>query len=65
LAVAARLLTPYFPGGGLERAGALTALVGVGIVLYFAAGHFLGAYRIADLKRLANRGPTRRSAKAG
>jgi putative peptidoglycan lipid II flippase len=65
LAGLAYVLTPYFAGSALQRVGSLAALVGVGILLYFAAGRVFGAYRIADLKRLAGRGPTTRSAKAG
>ncbi|ABV94567.1 putative virulence factor [Dinoroseobacter shibae DFL 12 = DSM 16493] len=39
------------------RYGALAALVALGIVSYGAAGHLLGAFRMAEVKRALRRGP--------
>ena len=59
------LLAPYFHQHLLVRVSALALLVVVGIVVFFTVGKLLGAYSLADLKRLANRTPATPSPKAG
>ena len=53
----AHWLAPYFHGAVLGRIGALAALVAGGIAFFLAIGRLVGAYSIADLKRLARRSP--------
>lgn len=48
-------LAPWLETGGL-RYIALALLVGLGIISYFALGHLLGAFRLAEFKRALRRG---------
>ncbi|HQT76188.1 MAG TPA: murein biosynthesis integral membrane protein MurJ [Rhodopila sp.] len=42
-------------GHGIARAGSFAALIGVGLISYAAAAHYLGAYDLRDVGRLLSR----------
>lgn len=48
-------LRPYTTGTSLERWGAMLALVSAGMLVYLAATFALGAFRLADARRLIRR----------
>jgi putative peptidoglycan lipid II flippase len=49
------LLQHWLTGSFIERAGALTLLIGSGLVSFAALSHVLGAARLAELKTLLRR----------
>ena len=55
LVLATPLFAPYLLGSIWVRAGALSLLVGAGVLVYVLACFATGAFRIADLRTLLNR----------
>jgi len=53
--LATELFRPYTGGSGLERWGAMSALVGGGALTYLAASFATGAFRPADARQLLRR----------